>query len=243
MSNKNIIKANPTKEFFINMMTRDIATDRAILDLIDNSIDAAIQNEIKNPEIIINATKETFQIKDNCGGLDLEKAKGYAFRFGRPKDAPDTPNSVGQFGVGMKRTLFKLGTKFEVESHHNNTAYNVSVDVDEWVSLEEWHFYFNILEQSDLKSGETKIKVTKLKDEAIENFSEETYLNNLMREISAAYFKQLNNTFKIYFNEVPIKSKDITIKNSEELSLIKKKFTYGNIEFYIKILLGFYVSF
>ncbi|MCV2224898.1 ATP-binding protein [Pseudomonas mercuritolerans] len=230
MSNKNIIKANPTKEFFINMMTRDIATDRAILDLIDNSIDAAIQNEIKNPEIIINATKETFQIKDNCGGLDLEKAKGYAFRFGRPKDAPDTPNSVGQFGVGMKRTLFKLGTKFEVESHHNNTAYNVSVDVDEWVSLEEWHFYFNILEQSDLKSGETRIKVTKLKDETIENFSEETYLNNLMREVSAAYFKQLNNNFKIYFNGVPIKSKDITIKNSEELSLIKKKFTYGNID-------------
>ncbi|MCK6187788.1 ATP-binding protein [Pseudomonas sp. EYE_354] len=230
MIDKNIIKANPTKEFFINMLTRDIATDRAILDLIDNSIDSAIQNNLKNPEIIITATKESFQIKDNCGGLDLEKAKGYAFRFGRPKDAPDTPNSVGQFGVGMKRTLFKLGTKFEVESNHNHTAYNVSVDVEKWVNLDEWHFYFNILEDSDLKNGETKISVTKLKEETIENFSEEPYLNNLMREISSAYFKQINNGFKIYFNNTLIKSKDITIKNSKDLSLIKKKFTYENVD-------------
>jgi hypothetical protein len=230
MTNKNIIRANPTKEFFINMLTRDIATDRAILDLIDNSIDAAIQNNLQNPEIIITATKDLFEIKDNCGGLDLEKAKNYAFRFGRPKDAPPTPNSVGQFGVGMKRTLFKLGTKFDVESNHNNTAYRVSVDVDKWVNLDEWHFYFKPLKTSSLKNGETKITVIKLKDETIESFSEDPYVNNLMREISSAYFKQLNNGFKITFNKTPIKSKNITIKSSKELGFAKKKFKYENVE-------------
>ncbi|HGM6123256.1 TPA: ATP-binding protein [Pseudomonas aeruginosa] len=230
MNKANKISANPTKEFFINMLTRDIATDRAILDLIDNSIDAALQNKHPTPHIEIKTSPQEFLIKDNCGGLDLETAKEYAFRFGRPKDAPPTPNSVGQFGVGMKRTLFKLGTKFKVESNHNNIAYMVDVDVDEWVGTDEWHFYFEMLNNSDLANGETRIQVTKLKDETIERFSDETYLNNLMREISAAYFEQINNGIKITFNNTTIKSKDLTIKHSSALSLIKKKFKYEDVD-------------
>ena len=35
------IKASPTKELFIYMMTRDIPLIRAILDLVDNSVDGA----------------------------------------------------------------------------------------------------------------------------------------------------------------------------------------------------------
>ena len=52
------IKASPTKEFFISMLTRDISTDRAILDLIDNSIDAATQSEKHNATIKLNASFE-----------------------------------------------------------------------------------------------------------------------------------------------------------------------------------------
>lgn len=42
------IRANPTKEFFITMLTRDIPLDRAILDLIDNSVDAANSNNLSS---------------------------------------------------------------------------------------------------------------------------------------------------------------------------------------------------
>ena len=37
----NIIQGNPTKGFFIEMITRDISIKDAILDLLDNSIDGA----------------------------------------------------------------------------------------------------------------------------------------------------------------------------------------------------------
>lgn len=66
---ENKINARPTKEFFIHMLTRDIATDRAILDLIDNSIDAGNSNSIENPSIAIVANRDVFSIHDNCGGL------------------------------------------------------------------------------------------------------------------------------------------------------------------------------
>ena len=37
----NIIEGNPTKKFFIEMITRDISIEDAIIDLLDNSIDGA----------------------------------------------------------------------------------------------------------------------------------------------------------------------------------------------------------
>ena len=39
--NTNIIEGNPTKTFFIDMITRDISIKDAIIDLLDNSIDGA----------------------------------------------------------------------------------------------------------------------------------------------------------------------------------------------------------
>ena len=41
--NNNIIEGNPTKQFFIEMITRDISIEDAIMDLVDNSIDGAIR--------------------------------------------------------------------------------------------------------------------------------------------------------------------------------------------------------
>ena len=133
--NTNIIEGNPTKTFFIDMITRDISIKDAIIDLLDNSIDGA--NNI-NPlsyaglYIDINITKEHFIVKDNCGGFSLDTAKKYAFRFGRPEDAKQTLGSVGRFGIGMKRALFKMGKNFSVESKTINDHFSVNVNVDEW---------------------------------------------------------------------------------------------------------------
>ena len=134
-TNINVIEGNPTKKFFIEMITRDISIEDAIIDLLDNSIDGA--NRI-NPEnytdLWINLTinDKEFVIQDNCGGFSLETAQKYAFRFGRPEEAPKANNTVGRFGIGMKRSLFKIGRDFAVESQCRNDHFKVEVNVDEW---------------------------------------------------------------------------------------------------------------
>ncbi|GIJ94071.1 hypothetical protein CAPN002_12890 [Capnocytophaga stomatis] len=131
----NIIQGNPTKTFFINMITRDISIKDAILDLLDNSIDGASRINSESYEglfIEITVNKNEFIVKDNCGGFSLDTAKKYAFRFGRPDDAPDAKGSVGRFGIGMKRALFKIGKQFEVESKTDTDHFEVIVDVNEW---------------------------------------------------------------------------------------------------------------
>src|ERR1700721_1934299 len=103
------INASPTKEFFIYMITRDIPLTRAILDLVDNSVDGArrmrADGNFEGLWVRVELDKEHFKVVDNCGGIPVDVARSYAFRFGRPKNAPPTHGSVGQFGVGMKRTF------------------------------------------------------------------------------------------------------------------------------------------
>ena len=101
----NIIQGNPTKAFFIEMITRDISIKDAILDLLDNSIDGANAikpNSYKGLYIDITINGKEFVVKDNCGGFSLEIAKRYAFRFGRPEEEILPNGTVGRFGRNEK---------------------------------------------------------------------------------------------------------------------------------------------
>src|ERR1051326_5430154 len=112
----NVVDASPEKRFFIHMLVKDIELIPAVLDLVDNSVDGArgIRGDERFDDLWVrlNIGPERFAITDNCGGIDIGTARSYAFRFGRPWDAVGVPGSVGQFGVGMKRALFKLGRAF-----------------------------------------------------------------------------------------------------------------------------------
>ncbi len=148
-----LINASPTKEFFIHMLTRDIPLTRAILDLVDNSVDGARRfrpaGDYDRLWVRMELDAQHFRIADNCGGIPVDVARDYAFRFGRPKEAEGTPGSMGQFGVGMKRTFFRLGRHFVVRSITTESRFTVDVDVDKWMadgeSPEKWHFKFSEL--------------------------------------------------------------------------------------------------
>lgn len=100
------------------MLTRDLLIARAIVDLVDNSVDGARRlrpdGNYTGLWVRIELDSDHFRIVDNCGGISVEIARDYAFRFGRPKDAQGTPGPMGQLGVGMKRTFFRLGRYFVV---------------------------------------------------------------------------------------------------------------------------------
>lgn len=94
-----VASAEPDKRLFIEMLTRDIELIPAILDLWDNSIDGAMRrlngrksapgtSPLEGNKITIAIDGSQFAITDNCGGIPLEVAKNYAFRFGRARLLP-----------------------------------------------------------------------------------------------------------------------------------------------------------
>lgn len=238
-----LIDAEPTKEFFITMLTRDIPLNRAILDLIDNSVDAANSKmlaedleDLSSFEINIKINENVFEIFDNCGGFDFETGQKYAFRFGRDPKAPPTPNSVGQFGVGMKRTLFKLGEKFKVITKSKaDDGFIVDVDISEWKSSGEWNFPCQI-GNTGLEDGSTKIVVENLYSEISEQFKLNDFINDLIYEVSLAHFMPINRNLKIKINDNEVPKYDFQLFQSNSINpQIEEKNIDGVV---IKIIAG-----
>lgn len=237
------IDAKPTKEFFITMLTRDIPLNRAILDLIDNSVDAANSimiteglRDLSSFEINIEITENMFQISDNCGGFDFETGQKYAFRFGRDPNAPLTPNSVGQFGVGMKRTLFKLGEKFKVITKSTvDDGFIVDVDVNAWKNTDEWNFPCQV-GNTGLEDGSTTILVEKLYKEVSEQFKLDDFINDLIYEVSLAHFIPINKNLKININKSAVPKYEFQIFQNNNINpQIEQKNIEGVV---IKVIAG-----
>lgn len=228
----NVIVGNPTKKFFIEMITRDISIEDAIIDLLDNSIDGANKinpNDYTGLKINITLSDSEFIIEDNCGGFSLEVAQKYAFRFGRPDEAPKARSTVGRFGIGMKRSLFKIGKEFVVESQSNDDHFKVIVDVDEWskktkkvtaddgneLEIDDWNFNYQSIDNEKLDTDGTIIKVSNLNHEVTDLFCDDTFLNELANSIQKLLNFSLLKGIQITLNGKILKGNRIDVLISE----------------------------
>ncbi len=208
------IKAGPTKSFFIDTLVKDIQLIPAVVDLIDNSVDGALRvrqhgGSFEDLYIRLVVKSDRFVIEDNCGGIPFKTARDYAFRFGRPEGTPTVNHSVGQFGVGMKRALFKLGTRFRIESVSDTHRFVVEVDVDEWkTDDEDWHFDWTELETLDppppAEERGTTITVRELHPSVSEDLGEAWFRSSLSQAISRSHRVNMADGLSITLNGVPL---------------------------------------
>lgn len=230
------IDANPTKDFFISILVRDISLKDAIGDLVDNCVDGAKrlrgENNYSGLEIDISTYPNGFRIKDNCGGINLEVAKKYAFRFGRPENMKDTDFSIGQFGIGMKRALFKLGNSFEVSSKTKDDYFKMAVDVQKWKKTEDWNFDFvnNGINNPKLKVQDTgtEITVSNLLNESKAAFDPKSgFIEELHNDLELDQLYNINKGLKILLNGNPVKSKKLNLLLSDSLKVGNWEKAYG----------------
>lgn len=226
------IDATPTKEFFIYMLVRDVPLIRAIVDLIDNSLDGAhrvvaAEASAHSPErplegfhVALTINKEKLEVVDNCGGIPYETARDYAFRFGRAPDAPFTSGSIGQFGVGMKRTIFKAGNYFTVHSLSAHSTFTMAQDVRQWLRKPEWNFDFQELDTDVRVPPEkcgTTISVTDLHPGVAELVERTQFINELRNELEQAHATSLKRGFSISVNGVPLGIAEFELLCSDSL--------------------------
>lgn len=228
-----LVETLPTKELFVDVLTRDISLDDAVLDLVDNCIDGAkrlhpgTKEKFEERWVKIKCNEDSFEISDNCGGIDLQLAKNYAFRFGRDKKMAPTPNSIGQFGVGMKRALLRFGRNFEVQSVTEADAFKLTVDVNTWLEKQDWHFRFDETRkpEPDEVPG-TQIKVWNLTDDAKTRFPLAEFQTSLQKQLEKNTQEYLRRGLSIELNGRPIVARPFDIQFSESLAPVRVKKTY-----------------
>lgn len=211
------VDANPTKAFFVRMITRDISLEDCILDLIDNSVDGAWKLEggrtmsltddtdLSQYRIELNATQDRFSIRDNCGGINFDEAVEYAFTFGRKDtDAPDS-YSIGVYGIGMKRAVFKIGEEITVRSTYEKQngeteSFKVPINVPKWLREDKRDWDFDIEPSDDLPTFGVEIAVTRLHEGIAASFGSPLFLQDLKRTIARDYALHMRRGLTILLN-------------------------------------------
>lgn len=233
-------EANPTKEFFVKMITRDITLEDCIFDLIDNSVDGAWQSEGSRPlglddktdlskySISITASSTRFTITDNCGGMTLDDAAHHAFSFGRRAMEEPENYSIGVYGIGMKRAVFKLGTDIRIRSTYKEAgkkqSFAVPIVVDKWLANDQPPWDFDIDEDESLEEEGVQILVNVLTTSAATSFGNPAFIQNLRRAVARDYSLHLNRGLNISINGEVITGWQIKLLRSDEFEPMRLEY-------------------
>lgn len=209
------VSAEPNKDFFVHMLTRDIELGDAILDLLDNCVDGIVRSlgaGLKKDKPYakyfakITLTPKKFSIEDNCGGIPLELAKTKAFHMGRPPGHRDDAATVGMYGIGMKRAIFKIGQQCEVRSRNGSDAFEVDIS-KAWLSdAKNWDLPIKRLDPDVIPKPGTTIEISELKPEVARRFDEkkDAFVKDFINFVSQHYSIILEKGFRVSINGTPV---------------------------------------
>ncbi len=127
-----------------------------IMELIDNAIDAKVENKTLTVEINIVKDKDQqyIEVIDNGHGMTEEEAKNF---FKLAESQKDEKTNIGKFGLGAKVAILGLGNTAEISTTPMNENYSVYIDFD-INKFEDWSINYTI--KSDKKKNHgTKIHI------------------------------------------------------------------------------------
>lgn len=220
------VKADPAKSFFVSMLIKDITLRDAIGDLVDNAVDAikscAIdKSNLSGYKVEVTLNENEFTISDNGQGMSTEIARTTAFNFGKAKEHKLMENSIGQFGIGMKRAFFKIGSMIDVHSTTENSSFDININVPSWLSEKEWDFSFREdTLQENVRQESMKgfnVKITDLSDDAKGSFGNDLFVNQLINEIEYEHMLNIGKGLDIVINGSRLKKTNVALVYNSEI--------------------------
>ena len=208
------VDATPVKSFFVDMLTRDIELVDAILDLLDNCVDGILRvkgdysDQTPTPyedfEAEIKFDASSFSISDNCGGIPWDLHE-YAFRMGKEAEHRDSDlPTVGVYGIGMKRAIFKIGRQCSISTKNEEDCYKVEI-TPEWIEQSDnWKLPVFPVSESPQPPEEdgTTIEIGELYQGIATRFGEdkEDFSRELTRKIETHYAFIIAKGFRVTVN-------------------------------------------
>lgn len=205
----------PNKEVVLGAW-RDLDRSEALLELIDNSIDAWNRRREKYPQktaaelnIYIDIDSDLGQLtyEDNAGGVPSDKLINLVVPGHSDTDA--LAKSIGSYKTGGKKAIFRLATAINITTRFWNPAEtgdsDVAVHLDhKWLTdVNEYKFpYFELTGPSDLQRGQTRY-VMQLRPEPVGAlwYCTPSETEKITREITKTYglLMARSGNINIYF--------------------------------------------
>ncbi|WP_441242744.1 ATP-binding protein [Tardiphaga sp. 768_D3_N2_1] len=243
------IWGGPTKRFFVSMLTRDIELRDAILDLIDNCVDGAtrqLKGKLKGARPYdgyiahLTLSNKSFDISDNCGGIPQAAIKD-AFLLGRPKVEQNIP-TIGMYGIGMKRAIFKIGEEASVESYAADGAFHVSYTRD-WLDPENDEWDLPIETVRNKKQKGVTVVIPTLRPDVARQFGNATFINGLRTAISEHFGYLIQKGFSIHVNGEALRPRTLQLfstNSPKHIGIRPYDFESDDDGVHIRVTVGFY---
>ena len=197
----------------------------AFLDLIDNSVNAALEpfaEELEtadgyvkilnrtdiepNTDIKIKISAKRIEIVDTAPGISLKMACDHVFKFGRSQDEENESDRLSVYGLGLKRAFFKLGKRVKITSDHVEGGFELDLDVLEWSRDTNMPWKFDLTSRPSVKPKDcgTHIEISSLYSETKKRLQDGVFEGQLREEIGKTYAYFLTKFVRISVNEEKI---------------------------------------
>jgi hypothetical protein len=156
----------PTKETAIGAW-RDLSRAEAILELIDNSVDAWMRRRDRYPSetaeklmVFIDVRQGILTYEDNAGGVEEDNlinliVPGYS-------ETSYADHTIGSYQTGGKKAIFKLASEANIKTRYWNPvgtgdeAYEIHLDRKWLTDPTEYKFpYYSLKDKTRLQKGQT----------------------------------------------------------------------------------------
>jgi len=229
--------ASPEKRLFISLLTRDIPLQAAFLDLIDNSVNSALEpyaDRLKSakdyltllsdksikPKVTIKilVTKTKVEITDNALGIRTQTAQDHVFKFGRSGEDKSNLDRLSVYGIGLKRAIFKLGNRIDIQSDHKEGGFDLHLDVNKWEHSSEQPWTMPITERKPANKTGTTITASQLHEDVKRRLEDGLFLGKLEESIARTYTFFLSRLVRIELNGKQITGDLVDIGNNRSSS-------------------------
>jgi len=157
------VDITPHKSILPKMGQAGYSVAQAIAELVDNSVDAKVEEKLN---IDIQIKNDSIQVKDNGSGMNKgELAKAFSLAHSNKK------NKLGEFGLGLKTSCQSLGKQFYIKTSKMGVPnwFLIEYDEEDWLKNEDrsWQKYpIKILKKDNSEEHGTIINISKLKSKA-----------------------------------------------------------------------------
>ena len=159
--NTRTVDITPDKTLIKKLGMTGYRTEQAIAELIDNSIDARLDDGTEHVDVGLDFDLARITVSDDGRGMNLDELKN---ALTIAKDPEETKGRLGRFGLGMKSSCSHLGKAFSIMTTRAGQKTLVAeYDEDRWLNEKDmkWENFKIELRDSGEERG-TRITISKL---------------------------------------------------------------------------------
>lgn len=206
------VESGVNPKFLEDTLTQDISPLASLFDLIDNSIDAARDHLLKSKPhlddyglpsdyskyaIRIRIDKNSIRVLDNCLGIEEAVLSKKAFHVAAPSEHAF---GIGHYGLGLKRSLLKFGTKYAMSTDTGKAAFAMRFSNKNFGGARSAKLTAD--EYSSTGRRKTLFSVSSLRTAVKYEMKDKAWFENAVEQLSIRYASYVSKGLKIAIHSI-----------------------------------------